>query len=131
MNKFLLLVGFVVVVYFGYSALDTNSSNATYDFYYRTEIDNCNSPYNTKPISFKFSHKKETNEIFRTSDFEGKKQIDKLDNCAILDSKNWTCGGERNSVFTNEKYTFINGLLSYENIVFDSGPSCPPKIVKR
>jgi hypothetical protein len=136
LKYFLIMIGGAVLAIFGYSTLETNSSSDTYDIYKREDRKNCNSPFKAKPITFKFSYKKDTNEIFRTAEWEAdgisKKHIMKLEDCSILDSKNWTCGGKIETSFINAKYTFIEGVFSFEDLKFINDlPSCPPKIVKR
>jgi hypothetical protein len=131
---FLMLSGVLSVAYFGYFAMEKNSTpaSATYDFYVNVDPKNCNSPFQSKPSdSVKFIFKKETNEIFSISDFEEngikKQQIDKLDKCTVIDSKNWKCGGDWIGSYQSATYMFIDG-----NFVFDKGSAnCNIKIVKR
>jgi hypothetical protein len=136
LKYFLMMIGGAVITIFGYSVLETNSSSDTYDMFTREDSKNCNSPFKAKPIIFTFSYKKDSNEIFKTVDWNedgiSKKSFMKLENCSILDSKNWTCGGKIETSFINAKYTFIEGVFSYEGLkLFNDPPSCPPKIVKR
>lgn len=134
---FLMLAGAISVVYFGYVALEGSATDATYDFYERVDYKNCYSPYEEKPYSLRFAFKKETNEIFMTAEFEDngvkKQQIQKLEDCSILDGKNWTCGGEYKYSYKTPKYMFVNGTFSYEpgKTSLKDDAMCAPKIVKR
>lgn len=136
LKYFLIAIVAVVIGYIGYVALEGNSSAATYDFYPKVDYKNCSSEYEKKPLmSSKFLYKKETNEIFMTSDFEvdgvKKQQIKKLENCSVLDSKNWTCGGDWLASTKKPTYMFVDGVFIYEGYVFPDTPNCPYKIVKR
>jgi hypothetical protein len=136
LKYFLMMIGGAVITIFGYSVLETNSSSDTYDMFTREDSKNCNSPFKAKPFTFTFTYKKDSNEIFKTVDWNedgiSKKSFMKLENCSILDSKNWTCGGKIETTFINSKYTLIDGIFFYEGLkLFNDLPSCPPKIVKR
>ena len=132
MNKLLIFIVCSVAIYFGFFALGLNSTIATYEFYMHDDPNNCNSPLAKTPILFKFSYKKETNEMFRTVIYEGKQDIVKLENCSILDDKNWRCGGEFVAPFTTEIYSVVDGVISYQHMKTNGiGPICPPKIIKR
>lgn len=137
LKYFLMIAGALLVAYFGFSAVGGSSplSAATYDFYFKTDYKNCNSEFDTKPLfSLKFLFKKETNEIFMTSEVDDngtrKQQIRKLDNCSVLDPKNWSCGGDWIGRYQSPKYMFIDGEFAYDKGA-DSIPSCEIKIVKR
>jgi hypothetical protein len=111
------------------------SSVATYDFYERVDGKNCYSSYGDKPdYSLRFAHKKETGEIFVTAEFDvdGVKKIDiqKMENCSVLDAKNWSCGGVWIGTMLSAKYVFVNGEFSYNAGIMQS-VNCMPKIVKR
>lgn len=135
---FLMLAGALSVAYFGYVAVEGSASpaGATYDFYTKVDYKNCNSSFETKPsFSLKFLFKKETNEIFMTAEFDDngakKQQIQKLDNCSVLDSKNWTCGGEWTGSFQSPKYMFIDGVFAYDKGFSTIGANCDVRFVKR
>ncbi len=133
---FLMVAGALLVAYLGFSAVEgSSSSGATYDFYLKEDYNNCYSPFETKPsFSLRFLFKKETNEIFMTSEIDDngtrKQQIRKLDNCSVLDSKNWTCGGEWIGSYQTPKYMFIDGSFAYDKGV-DGLANCDVKFVKR
>lgn len=135
--KYLLMfVGAVLVVYFGYAAFGASSSGSTYDVYGKIDSKNCNSPFADKPyVSLKFSFKKETNEVFitavRLDEDEKTQRINKLENCSVLDGKNWTCGGEWTGSYKSPKYMFIDGELSYDEGFNTITANCPRKFVKR
>lgn len=136
-SSFLLIAGLsvvavIIIAFFGYQLIQgrTSETISNYDIYYRED---CNSPFKN-PTSYKFSFKKETSEIFMTVEFDKdgvrKQGIDKLEDCTILDSNNWMCGGKLigGSLF-DTKYQFIEGVFSYDpgyNINM-----CNVKIVKR
>lgn len=132
----LMLAGAISIAYFGYSALQLNTSGAKFDLYSRVDYKNCNSAFTDTPITLKFNYKKETNEIFMTAEFvvDGikKSQISTLDKCSILDSQNWSCGGEWNGSYRSTKITLVNGELSYDNgtPVLKDDANCPVKIIK-
>jgi hypothetical protein len=131
-----MLVGGMLVVYLGYAAVGTSPSGSTYDFYGKIDSKNCNSPFADKPyVSMKFSFKKETNEVFVTAKMlnaeEKTQMIKKLENCSVLDAKNWTCGGEWKGSLLTPKYMFIDGDLSYEEGFNTLTANCPRKFVKR
>jgi len=131
----LIFVGLFFVAYVGYKSLDGSSSNATYDFYSHADSKNCNSPFEDKPMfSSKFLFKKETNEVFMTIEYDEngtiKKQISKLENCSILDSKNWSCGGEVTGSYLSPKYMFVDGEFSFANGFSTYSANCSYKIVK-
>lgn len=135
---FLMLAGALSVAYFGYVAVEGSASpsGATYDFYQKVDYKNCNSPFETNPsFSLKFLFKKETNEIFMTAEFDDngakKQQIQKLDNCSVLDSKNWTCGGEWTGGYQSPKYMFIDGAFAYDKGISTLGANCDVRFVKR
>jgi hypothetical protein len=132
----LIFVSVVFIAYIGYTSLDGSSSGATYDFYDHTDSKNCNSPFeNTPMFSSKFLFKKETNEIFMTMEYDDngtiKKQITKLGNCSILDSKNWKCGGDISGSYLSPKYMFVDGDFTYDSGVSPYSSNCSYKIVKR
>lgn len=133
----LLLAGAISIAYFGYLSFDKNTSTAVYDLYERMDYRNCNSPFDEKPVSFKFVYKKETNEIFQTAVFyeDGlkKQQINTLDDCSILDVKNWTCGGKQEITYKTAKYTMVDGEFSYEDFrsSLKDDANCGVKIIKR
>ena len=133
-----MLAGALSVAYFGYVAIDagTSPSAATYDFYFKEDYKNCNSPFKEKAsMSLKFLFKKETNEIFMTSEIDNngakKQQIQKLDSCSVLDSENWTCGGEWISGHQLPKYMFIDGAFAFDKGISSVGASCDVRVVKR
>ena len=136
---FLVLVILCASAYYAYSSFKVDISKSAYDFYHwRFDERNCNSGTSSEPdYSLKFSHKKETNEIFVTGEFKVKgsiqSSIQKLDNCYIIDSNNWSCGGEWVANFLSPKYTFVNGEFSFTDglSLSDKQPRCMPKIVKR
>lgn len=144
----LVIVGAFFIAYFLYDTFGSQSSVAmksiggssvaTYDFYDRVDYKNCYSPYGDKPdYSLKFTHKKETGEIFVTAEFEadGVKKIDiqKMESCSVLDAKNWSCGGVWVGSMLSPKYVFVNGEFSYNVGIspFKDSGNCTPKIVKR
>jgi hypothetical protein len=133
----LIIIGGTSIAYFGYVAYEGNSSGSTYDLYSKVDFKNCNSAFAEKPyVSLKFDLKKETNEIFMTGvrldEKENTKQIKKLENCSVLDAKNWTCGGEWQDTIKKVKHSMIDGELS-----IDPGfnpflsERCSIKVVKR
>lgn len=134
---FLILAGVLSVAYFGYAAVERSASDATYDFYSRVDEKNCSSPLKDKPdFSLKFSFKKETNEIFMTTESNDagvkEQQIHKLNNCSVLDSKNWTCGGNRSDGgYRFSTYMFIDGAFAFERGFFWPPGDCDGKFVKR
>jgi hypothetical protein len=135
---FLVLTGVLSIAYFGYVKMEEgkSSSNATYDFYDKVDFKNCNSPFESSPsFSLKFLFKKETNEIFMTVEFDEKgvkkQEIQKLDNCSVMDAKNWTCGGEWIGSYKQPKYMFIDGAFSYDIGISSVGSNCDIKVVKR
>ncbi len=127
-----------VVAYLGYMAYETSTGDATYDFYERADYKNCYSPYPNEPdYSLKFTFKKETNEIFLTADFKEagvkKQQFQKMESCSVLNSKNWSCGGEWTGTYQSPKYVYVNGEFSFYKGVssLKEDANCAPKIVKR
>jgi hypothetical protein len=135
---FLMLAGALSVAYFGYVAIDagTSPSAATYDFYFKEDSKNCNSPFEEKAgMSLKFLFKKETNEIFMTSEINNngtkKQQIQKLDSCSVLDSENWKCGGEWTGNYQSPTYMFINGDFAYDKGFNRVDANCDLRFVKR
>ena len=136
LKYFLIITVAMSIAYIGYAKLEGSSSSAaTYDFYTKVDFKNCNSPFEEKPgFSLKFTYKKETNEIFMTAEFsDGKteKMLNKLDNCSILDAKNWTCGGERIGGSLSPKYMFVDGDFIYAKGIYQADANCDVKIVKR
>jgi hypothetical protein len=85
-------------------------------------------------FSSKFLFKKETNEVFMTIEYDEngalKKQISKLENCSILDYKNWSCGGEVTGSYLSPKYMFVDGEFSFANGFSTYSANCSYKIVK-
>lgn len=117
-----------------YLGIELTKSNATYDFYERVDKNDCTSTFFTlKPaVSFSFSLKKETSDIFMTAEYETngmkKHEIRKLDNCTVLDSKNWTCGGEWIKSHRLPQYSMVRGELSFSDF---TNCTYNYKIVKR
>lgn len=135
---FLLFGGALSVAYMGYVALNGAAfpSSATYDFYYKVDNTNCNSPFEAKPsYSSKFLFKKETNEVFLTVDYDDngvkKHEIHKLDNCSVLNSKNWTCGGEFIGSMLSPKYMFVDGVFAFDKGISTMHQNCDVRIEKR
>jgi hypothetical protein len=131
-------VGFVIIAsiaFITYTAVKGNSSEATYDIFFITDTKNCNSPYQNTPTSATFSYKKETDEIFAIYEIavndEKKHQLIKLDDCSIINKNNWTCGGKIDSGYKSQKFTMVDGDLSFVLGGFLDDTSCPTKIVKR
>jgi hypothetical protein len=109
-----------------------------YDFYYPVEQSNCDSPFEKDPFSLTFRVKREDGEVFRIAVFrmnnETIRDLDRLENCSVLDKNNWKCGGVSHSTFVSDTYSMVDGSLTYTNMYnLDSRrpPLCPPKIIKR
>jgi hypothetical protein len=133
---FLLLAAAISISFVVYVAIEKDNLGATYDFYTKADYKNCNSAYESKPsFSLKFMFKKDTNEIFMTAEIEEdgvkKQQLLKLDKCNILDSKNWTCGGEWSGSYQSPKYMFIDGAFAYDKGFSTLHANCEVRFVKR
>jgi hypothetical protein len=135
---FLMLFGLLSIVYFGFTIFGgkISSDSTTYDFYVPLDYKNCNSPYEEKPgFSLRFAFKKETNEIFMTieMDVDGvkKMQIQPLNDCSILNSENWTCGGKSAGSYISPLYAYVDGVFSYVDGQFIGEKNCPSKYKKR
>ena len=134
---FLVLAGALTVAYFGFVVLEGNSADAKYDLYSREDYTNCNSPFDESPTTLQFAYKKETNEIFMTSEYvlKGikKQDLTTLDNCSVLDVKNWTCGGEWSGGYRSSKFSMVNGEFMNEDLtaINKDDANCPVKIVRR
>lgn len=132
----LLIVATISISYFGYAAIKGDDLDATYDFYTKVDYKDCNSPFKSKPnFSLKFAFKKDTNEIFMTFELDEdgvkKRELLKLDNCSILDSKNWTCGGDITGGYQSPRYKFIDGVFGYDRGISTFGANCELKFIKR
>jgi hypothetical protein len=112
-----------------------SSVGGTYDYYRRVDEKNCDSTFNDKPsYSLEFIFKKITTEVFIKATWreggEKKQRLIKLDNCTVLDSKNWTCGGEWTTTMTTPTYTFINNVLTFDEQTLLGFKNCG-KLVER
>lgn len=127
------LLGAIVVAIFLFIS---NLSGDKYEYYSRINEASCSTEFEKHPFfTMKFDFRKETNEIFLTleSKATGEKKVQsikKLSPCQILDSKNWTCGGEFVGPFVAPKYTFVDGHFSYVDSYAPPNTPCPTKIVK-
>ena len=127
----------LAILYIGFRAANAPMSDTTYDFYFASNPNDCNSSFDSKPnMSVRFLYKKESNEVFMLYESAGvgdKKQgIEKLDNCSIIDEKNWSCGGDvLVGGYVTGKYTLVNGVFSYGEGYFGRTKTCPIRIVKR
>lgn len=131
--KYLLMfIGALSVVYLVYIGQDKifTQSVPTYDMFTRTDLKNCNSPYNAIPYSMQFTFNKNENKIIVTTEEVkngvSKKRIESMGECVILDAKNWSCniGG------TSWKYALVKGELYFDQEAAVN-KICPVKIVKR
>jgi hypothetical protein len=135
--KYILLIAATISVsYFGYAVIKGDNLDATYDFYTKVDYKDCNSPFKSKPnFSLKFAFKKDTNDIFMTFELDEdgvkKQELLKLDNCSILDSKNWTCGGDITGGYQSPRYKFIDGIFGYDKGISTFGANCEVKFTKR
>ena len=131
-----MFIGTISIAYFGYMALQghESSSEVTYNVYTKVDYNNCSSPFQENPgLKLKFSFKKDTNEVFMTAEFSNgsEKLFEKLENCSVLNSKNWTCGGVRRGPYITPTYNFIDGALVYDKGFTDFGANCDWKFVKQ
>ena len=134
-----LLITVVLLVLIGYYSINNlqySSSRNIYDFYSHVKWDDCESPFKSEPyVSFQFQYKKETNEIFATSErySDGKttKEVQSLSSCSIVDSKNWTCGGNWEGIVQKSKFSMVNGEFFYERGFNPVIKTCTPRVVKR
>jgi len=131
-------VGLVIIAFIAfitYTAVRGNSSEATYDIFENIDKKRCYTSFEKTPISVSFSYKKETDEIFAiyeiAVDDEKKHQLIKLDDCSIINKNNWTCGGNISNEYISEKFTMVNGDLTFEPSGFIYDNRCFPKMVKR
>lgn len=137
--------GILVVAFVGYnlykeyapqdSSFLSFSSKKVYDFYPRTVWDNCNSPYEEKPImTMEFMYNNQSKEIIAKIDYEEKgvkkQDFTKLEPCSAFDEKNWSCGGNlmANGRDYFSKYVMSDGKFTYEE---SSYAKCAAKIVAR
>ena len=111
------------------------NNNIIVDFYNRTDENNCNSSYTTHPTTIEFVFDEKSNGIFQKSvNSEHDNQfLHKLKNCEIIDSRNWSCGGESLSEGgMTSKYQVINGRFNYINYILPRGiTTCDIKWVVR
>ncbi len=119
----------VVFLYFQFGRYQRES---VYDFYFKMDRKNCNSPYELKPqISSKFVAKVPTSEVFWTAelDVDGVKQhsIAKLTECVVIDESRWSCKGDIPIPTINPSFTMVDGDLNY----ISGYGQCPVKVVKR
>ncbi len=107
-----------------------------FDFYFHDRLTDCDSPYQQNPVSIRFLVKNETGEVFRISEVatdQGMyRDLIKLDNCFVIDSKNWTCGGNYDAPVVSDKHSMVKGDLTYTPLFRLGGSGvCQPKIIKR
>ncbi len=124
------------IAYYGYNLLNGDISKSSYDLYGNIDPKNCNSPYEKEPfVSLQYAFKGETNEIFvkveMRSDGKIDKDISKLDNCTVMNERNWSCGGQHSAGNRSPKHTFVDGVFSYDDGYVSGFSNCPSKVVKR
>jgi hypothetical protein len=128
-----ILVVAVLVISFDEKIPEIRSGgNITVDFLYPINSKDCNSPYPDKPtITVEFIYEEKNKSIFaKTNDpNSGKSNLKKFDNCEVIDSKNWYCGGIiLAGGVTTVKYQVVDGKFSYDNGINPYTSMCPPKV---
>jgi hypothetical protein len=107
----------------------------TYEIYFKKDINNCNSQYEDKPsLLVEINYKKEPQEIFLTYTNlmdNNEKKLVKLNNCEILNEKNWTCRtkyhGRENE---DDVFTMINGKYKVHSGAKTWRPNPCPTLIK-
>jgi hypothetical protein len=113
----------------------SQNKNLVVDFYYHVDSKNCDSPYSDKPeLTIEFIYNENNKLIFTKAKDPNTERLElrKLNNCEVVDSKNWYCGGEYLSGGTkNPKYQVVDGKFSYEVGVAPWGLECLPKTIMK
>jgi len=130
----LLIVLAVVVVTLDKKFSITSSGlheNIVADFYYPVDSSDCNSPHSDKPITIEFVFDEKKNAIFIKGEDKdsGRQFLNKLDDCEIIDSQNWYCGGKiLTGGYVAGKYQVVSGKFSYLSGGGAGIVNCQPKI---
>ena len=113
----------------------SQNKNIVVDFYSPIDPKNCNSPYSDKPeITIEFVFNDSNKSIYTKSKDPNTKRLElrKLNNCEVIDSKNWYCGGEiLSGGYSTGKYQVVDGNFSYEAGVAPWTPECPNKTIMK
>ena len=141
---FLILVCALLVAYLGYLAtqsnkeMQNNKSIPVYDLYIKGDNQSCSSDFDAKrDATFKFVLKEKTREVLIIGEYydnnNGKsdRSITTLENCNVIDERNWTCGGTVYGSLISDKYTFIDGKFYFQKGNSSLLGKCPVKWVKR
>lgn len=113
----------------------SQNKNIVVDFYYHVDSKNCNSPYSDKPeITIEFIFDENNKSIYTKAKDPNRKifELRKLNNCEVIDSKNWYCGGEiLSNGYITGKYQIVDGEFSYDVGIIPGSANCPIKTVRR
>lgn len=113
----------------------SQNKNLVVDFYYHVDSKNCNSPYSDKPeLTIEFIYNENNKLIYTKAKDPNTERLElrKLNNCEVIDSKNWYCGGEFLSRgYITGKYQVVDGEFSYDRGVTPESANCPIKTIRR
>jgi hypothetical protein len=118
-KQWIVILVLLSAIFFGYFLFASDGKMQMYECQSESEAHSCSSKCKKDDTKLEFKLNKNNPEIFMYQYLDGKFWLSvSLENCSIIDEKNWKCETRGNDSFTNWKMN--NGIFFVEHVNFSN-----------